>query len=338
VGYRIAIFGHGSIGKRHLRIVRESLPDAEILVVRHSENSEVPKSADRVTSSIEEAVAFAPHMAVIANPAPFHLRSSSAMLEAGCHVLVEKPIATETDGIEELLVRAKALGLVFQVGYNLRFHPSLIEFRRLVQQDSVGTIHTVRCEIGHHLSAWRPVSDYRQGVSARRDLGGGVLLELSHEIDYLQWVFGEVVWVGAWTGHVSWLDVDVEDCAQLTLCHRSPSLEGEVVASLNMDFIRHDPTRYCTAIGSEGSLRWNGMSGTVECFRAGAGAWTETFRHDTGRDETYMAQWSHFLHCVKTGEKPIAGAEEGLSALRVVEAARLSAGRSGMRQNVSAST
>ncbi len=335
MGYRIAIFGHGSIGKRHLRIVRESLPDAEILVVRHSENRDIPEFADRVTSSIEDAVTFAPQLAVVANPAPFHLLSTSAMIEAGCHVLVEKPLAAETSGIRELLDRAEALGLVIQVGYNLRFLPSLVEFRRLVRQGVVGGILSVRCETGQHLSGWRPGSDYRQGVSARRELGGGVLLELSHEIDYLQWIFGEVEWVGAWAGRVSHLETDVEDCAHLTLCHRG-ALDGrEVMTSLNMDFIRHDATRVCTAIGSKGSLKWNGVSGTVELLMSGESTWRELYCHTAERDESYSAQWSNFFQCIRKGEKPLVGGREGLSVLHVVDAARHSIGESGKRWVVS---
>ena len=90
-----------------------------------------------------------------------------------------------------------------QVGYNLRCFPSLSRFRDLIHEDLFGKPLSVRCEIGQYLPDWRPTSDYRAGVSARSDLGGGALMELSHEIDYLSWIFGDVEWVSSWVGNVS---------------------------------------------------------------------------------------------------------------------------------------
>jgi predicted dehydrogenase len=331
---RIVIFGHGSIGKRHLKIVRESIPSAEIMVVRHTFTNQVPEYADIVAVSTEQAVAFAPQMAIIANPAPFHLQAATAMLNIGCHVFIEKPISTESNGLQEFIDKATATGLVCQVGYNLRYLSSLVKFRDLIKEGTIGIIHSVRCEIGQALPSWRPQSDYRNGVSARNDLGGGVLLELSHEIDYLQWIFGEINWVSAWIGQVSLLDIDVEDVVHVTMEHGSSFQNKGVVSSLNMDFFRFDTTRCCTAIGSNASLRWNGISGSVQIFEHRTPTWTELFHEDGGVYNTYQEQWSHFLNCVRNNKKPIVGLTEGFSVLRVVDAIRTSALNSGLIQKI----
>ena len=104
------------------------------------------------------------------------------------------------DGVDDLLGTVRARGVICQVGYNLRYLPSLSRFRDLINEGLVGGPLSVRCEIGQYLPNWRPDTDYRTGVTARSDLGGGVLLELSHEIDYLRWIFGEVEWVSSWVG------------------------------------------------------------------------------------------------------------------------------------------
>jgi predicted dehydrogenase len=75
------------------------------------------------------------------------------------------------------------------------FLPSLIEFKRQIFSEKLGKIYSIRAEIGQYLPGWRPESDYRICVSVQQKLGGGVLLELSHEIDYLSWIFGRVDWV-----------------------------------------------------------------------------------------------------------------------------------------------
>jgi len=190
--HRVLIVGYGSIGQRHLKIVRESLPDAIIMVFRHQPTTTIPEMANLVTSSMEDVRLFVPEAAIVANPAPFHLEIAKALAEMGCHLLIEKPISDNLDGVEDLLGTVRAAGVICQVGYNMRYLPSLSRFRDLINQGLVGRPLSVRCEIGQYLPNWRPASNYRTGVSARSELGGGVLLELSHEIDYLCWIFGDV--------------------------------------------------------------------------------------------------------------------------------------------------
>lgn len=252
---RILIVGLGSIGKRHLRLARALLPNADIRVLRHQAGSAVPDSANGSFSSIDEAIAFAPQTAVIASPAPFHIATAQALAEAGVHLLIEKPLSASLNGVMQLLETCQKQGTVLLTGYNLRFLPSLQRFRDLLGDGVIGKVLSVRCEIGQYLPSWRPDADYRQGVSARRELGGGALLELSHELDYLRWIFGEVDWVKATLSRQSSLALDVEDTAHLTLGF-APADDGhQLIGTVNMDFVRHDTTRLCTTIGENGSLR-----------------------------------------------------------------------------------
>jgi len=319
---RILIVGLGSIGTRHLRLARDLLPDADIRVLRHREGGAVPEYANGCCFSLEQAIAFAPQLAVIAGPATFHMRTAQPLAQMGVHLLVEKPLSASPDGVPLLLETCREQGTVLLTGYNLRFLPSLQRFRDLVQGNAIGRVLSVRCEIGQHLSSWRPDADYRQGVSARRELGGGALLELSHELDYLRWIFGEVDWVKATLSRQSGLEIDVEDCAHLILGF-APGADGHrLIGSANLDFIRHDSTRLCTAIGENGSLRWNGLTGVVELFEAGAKAWREVFSHQHQRDDSYLAEWRHFLDCIRERKTPLISGEDGLEVLRIIDAAR----------------
>jgi predicted dehydrogenase len=324
---RILIVGHGSIGQRHLRIARGLLPDAFICVLRHQRCESVPEYANDCVSSLEEALAFAPQLAVIANPATLHLQIARPLAKAGVHLLVEKPLSAVLEGLEEFLATCKERSLVLMTAYNLRFSPSLQEYRRLIQSGIVGKIISVRCEIGQYLPSWRPESDYRNSVSATHKLGGGVMLELSHEIDYLRWIFGEVEWINATLAKLSNLEIDVEDTAHLVLGFQVDLDGRRLIANLNMDFVRQDTTRQCIAIGEQGSLRWNGVTGTVELFPAGGSAWQLLFSHLPVRDETYMHEWQHFLECIRQRSSPLINGEDGYAALRIIEAARQSATR-----------
>lgn len=326
---RVLIVGLGSIGKRHLRLARELLPNADIQVLRRQKCASTPEYANGCFSNLNQAIDFAPQLAVIASPSTFHIATARSLAQSGVHLLVEKPLSASLDGVAHLLETCHQQGTVLQTGYNLRFLPSLQRFRYLLNENVIGRVLSVRCEIGQYLPSWRPDTDYRQGVSARRELGGGALLELSHELDYLRWIFGEVDWVKATLSRQSDLEIDVEDTAHLILGF-VPAADGhQLIGTVNLDFIRHDTTRLCTAIGVNGSLRWNGLTGVVEQFGAGAKEWRELFNYSHQRDDSYLAEWQNFIACVTEQKTPLITGEDGLKVLQIIEAARISAASGG---------
>ena len=327
---RILIAGLGSIGKRHLRLARELLPKADIRILRHHATSEVPEFSNGCFFNIEEAIVFAPQIAVIASPAPFHIATAQYLAEAGVHLLIEKPLSAVLDGVTQLLETCQKQGTVLLTGYNLRFLPSLQRFRDLLGENVIGKVLSVRCEIGQYLPSWRPDSDYRQGESARHELGGGALLELSHELDYLHWIFGEVDWVKATLCRQSSLEIDVEDTVHLTLGF-SPTTDGhQLIGTVNLDFVRHDTTRLCTAIGESGSLRWNGITGEVAMYEVGAKEWCELFSHPHQSDDSYRAEWKNFIACVTEHQMPLITGKDGLKVLQIIAASRNSAASGGL--------
>jgi predicted dehydrogenase len=326
---RLLVVGHGSIGKRHLRIARSLLPQADIRVMRHEPCETTPEHANGCMSSIEGALAFSPQAAVISNPATLHMRVAQPLARSGVHLLIEKPLADAARSVPDLLAICRRRGTVLMTAYNLRFSPSLQRFREEIQAGRVGKIVSVRCEIGQYLPTWRPGADYRKGVSASRALGGGALLELSHEIDYLRWIFGDIAVVNAVLSRQSSLEIDVEDTAHLVLGFASDSAGRRLLASLNMDFVRHDTTRTCLAIGESGTLRWNALTGAIDVLEGGAASWEEIFVRAPQMDETYIAEWRHFLACVRDGAAPCVTGEDGLAALEIIEAARASAAQLG---------
>jgi predicted dehydrogenase len=208
------------------------------------------------------------------------------------------------------------------IGYNLRYSSSLNQYRKLIQEETIGKILSVRCEAGQYLPSWRSGSDYKKGVSANRELGGGVLLELSHEIDYLRWIFGEVEWVRGTLSRQSALEIDVEDSAHLVLGF-IPEFEGpQMIATVNLDFIRKDRTRNCVAIGENGSLRWNGLTGTIEIYDQAVGLWQTIFTQEPSDEDTYLAEWRDFLNCIDSLDMPLSSGLDGLKVLEIIEAAQ----------------
>lgn len=320
---RILIVGHGSIGKRHLRLARNFFPDADIRVLGHLKRTSMPEHSNGFFNNIDDLHNFVPQLAVIASPAPFHIEVALKLTEQGVHLLIEKPIATSVEKIPQLLELSKRNNTILLVGYNLRFMSSLQKFRESIHSQTIGKVLSVRCEIGQFLPSWRPNTDYKQCVSARSSLGGGALLELSHEIDYLRWIFGEIQWVSATLCKQSDLDIDVEDTAHLIFGFNSEEIDKrQLVASVTLDFIRHDTTRLCTAIGDKGSLRWDGVTGAIKQFDINKKTWIDIDHiHD---EDSYVAEWSHFLKCIAGDENPITTGRDGLKVIEIIEAARQS--------------
>lgn len=304
------IVGLGSIGRRHLRVLRSIEPEGRITVWRqHSKRGESDEAAeaDATVYSLETALAEEPEIAILANPAPYHIETALELATHGVHLLIEKPLSSRLDGINELIQLCRSRGLVLMVGYNLRFHEGLIALRAAIVRGRIGRLLSIRAEVGQYLADWRSGSDYRRGVSARAELGGGAVLELSHELDYVRWLCGEIESVSAWVGRVSELEIDVEDTAEILL-----QFKNGVIGSVHLDMVQRVPVRICRVVGTEGTLEWDGISGAVRLFKPGVDAPLELRAAGPGeRDAMYRAELAHFLGCVSGQREPRITGEDG---------------------------
>lgn len=323
----VAIVGFGSAGARALEVLRELRPDADFLVLSRSKSS----GLNGVTaSSFNELLTFAPDAVVLAGPATTRQDVLRHLGDLEVPFFIEKPLGhslSEAIAVVDLLGPAVEQS---QLGYNLRFSESLIAFREIVRAGRVGRVLRFSAETGQYLPDWRPGKDYRETVSARAILGGGVLLELSHEIDYLRWIFGEWEWVSAWVGRTSSLEIDVEDTALVTIGVRGEESVGQLVGQLSLDFVRRDKTRTVTAVCENGTIRWDGIAGTVDLYDPSESRWANLVT-DSASPSSYEAQWASFLSVVEQKTRPLVGIKDGVEVLRALEAIRQSQEQFGVR-------
>jgi predicted dehydrogenase len=322
---RILIVGYGSIGQRHLRIVRALHPSASIAILRQQSGSQVPDGANYCFYNIEDALKFCPDVALIASPATHHLAVAIPLAANGVHMLIEKPISDVSCYVSDFLEKGMRSNSVIAVGYNLRHSLSLKKFKEMLLQNIVGVPWSVRSEVGQFLPSWRPLSDYKKSVSSQKKLGGGVLLELSHEIDYLQWIFGDIDWVQSVLTRQSNLEIDVEDSAHIIIGFHKNAGEHALIGTINMDFIRRDATRICTVIGEIGSLRWDGIRGIVQRYDDREMGWVDVYSNQGGKDDPYIFQWQEFLSLIRGHSGACASGLDGLKVVEVVESIRIAA-------------
>lgn len=325
---RILIVGYGSIGRRHLKNLNFNYPSLSIAILRHDRAKKVlidSNKFDHCFFDLKTAIKFKPDAAIIANPSSFHIEIAIALAKKGVNLLVEKPISSNSKNVKELIEVCDKNQIVLKVAYNLRFLSSLQFFRKLATQEKIGKIFSVHSTVGQYLPDWRPDVDYRQTVSAQSVLGGGALLELSHEIDYIQWIFGRISSVVAIVSKQSNLKVDVEDTASLLMEVSNSRNNSSIVVSLNMDFNRHDKSRLCYAIGEKGTLKWDGVSNLVEFKSANKDKFQVLYSKSTDRNITYEEEIKAFIEQISGKESLLlATGSEGLSVVKVIESAKKS--------------
>ena len=275
------------------------------------------KIADKIVYTMEDAIDAGIQATVIATPAIYHIRQATKLIEANIHVLVEKPLShnmTDVDNFLEISENSDVVGLV---GYCLRYDPAAKQFKKLLNSKKIGQILCVDVDCSSYLPDWRPNQDYRQSVSARKELGGGVLLELSHELDYIRWFFGYIESVSAVLQNSGTLSLDVEDNADLIL----KTVEGLPI-SVHLDFNSRNVRRTCSVKTSNGDLIWDAASKKVIWRMAKGSEKVESFNYD--KDEIYRQQLQHFFNCIEHGQAPMVTLESGAAVLQIVEAAKKS--------------
>lgn len=256
----VAVIGLGNISKRHRKNIRLLYPGAAIVAVSASgrEPLEAVENADLVAVSLAEAIALQPAFAIVASPASAHAGHACALMQAGIPALIEKPIAASVADSLVILNTQKQTRTPAAVAYCLRYLPSAQIVKQALCNQQLGAIYTVHINIGQYLPDWRPGSDYRESVSAQRKLGGGVLLELSHELDYLQWLFGNQNVQYACLRNSQELALEVDEIADLVLSNDKGTL-----SLLHLDFLQKSPCRRCIIIGSEARLEWDLIRNSV---------------------------------------------------------------------------
>jgi len=326
---RFVIAGLGSIGRRHLRLLKRLKPESTITLVRSGKGGDWSEEAlaDHVVASIEDALEHSPDAAIIATPASQHLQQALQLAGAGVHLFIEKPVSVSADGVDALIDVVTQKRVKVLVGYVLRHDPAAQCFRAWLRGAEIGKVLHASIECGSFLPEWRPDQDYRRCVSASRELGGGVLLELSHDLDYLCWFFGRPREVQGWLANSGILDIDVEDQADLIVTNA----DG-VPIHVHLDFNRRRPTRRCVVQTSEGELAWDGISKQVAWRKAGSEPRVQGFPY--GRDELYRRQLKHFIGCVEEDREPAVSLADGLMVLQLIDAAR-QADASGCKMSLS---
>lgn len=319
---KILIAGFGSIGRRHLRNLR-SLGETDFVLLR-SNKSTLPDDEIAglpVEMDITAALAHHPDAVVISNPTALHLNVAIPAARVGCAILMEKPVSHSLERLEEFKKAVNIAGSRVLLGYQFRFHPGLQQVKTWLSDGMVGRPMSYRAHWGEYLPNWHPWEDYRTSYTSRMDLGGGVVVTLSHPIDYLRWFLGDVKSLWAFSGRLSDLEIQVEDFAEIGLQHKNG-----VTGSLHLDYFQQPPSHTLEITGTAGRITWDNADGSARLFQAETGKWTDSFLPSNfDRNDLFMAESRHFLDVARGKADPACTLEDGEAVLNICQAVHQSA-------------
>jgi len=319
--YRALVVGCGSIGRRHAKNLKSlGLRGLAFCDTNVEALQQCRKDVEgELFSNYGEALgSFKPDLVLVCTPPVYHVEEALLALRARAHVFIEKPLSHESSGVEILIAEARRHDRSVQIGYNLRFHPGLQILKELIDSGKIGRVLWLNVEAGQYLPDWRPWQNYRESYSARKELGGGIILDGSHELDYICWLLGRPTEVSCRAEHLSGLEVNVEDSAWIYL-----TFPERRRAELHLDFVQRTYTRTCKVVAETGTALWDFTSQEVRWFSADEPGW-HSIPYVFEANDMYVAEMRHFLESLGRGTGPLIDLEQGRDLIRVVEAAKKS--------------
>ena len=321
---RILIAGLGSVGQRHARNLR-ALRGAGIELLafrRRGLRHVVTDSLGRDDSfdveaelgihafhELDAALAAKPDAVFVCTPTSRHLEVAQRAAEAGCHLFIEKPVSSSLAGVDLLAHAVARQGLVALVGCQWRFHPCVRALRDVLEKGTLGAVQHAEFDYAEYLPDWHPYEDYRQSYAARAELGGGVVLTQIHDFDLAWWLFGAPSAIRATGGHLSDLEIDVEDTVDATLDTRAGPVR------VRQTFASRAAHRTIAVHGERGTATLDLLAARLTFGPPSLAP--EVVRMDYQRNQMFVDEAAHFLSCVEGTATPAIPLADGIAVLKV---------------------
>jgi predicted dehydrogenase len=315
---KFLIVGYGSIGKRHCDNLKQ-IGGVEVAVLTH-QDMEIPNVT--VFHTLEEAMRQDYDAALVTNETSSHIPTAIALAERGCNLFIEKPLSHSIKDVDKLIKLVSRHNLKVMTGCVMRFHPAVNLGKELIQQGKIGRIISAQIQAGQYLPDWHPGRDYTISYSARLDKGGGVILDLIHELDYAYWFFGNASRVFALCGKKSDLQIETEDTAEIML-----EFQNGVWCQVHLDYVRRVPARSFSITGSEGVVEGDIINNNIRVIgSSGKKEDIGTTGSNFNTNSMYITELKHFIDYINGSIKqPLISLEDGARVLKIALAAKESA-------------
>jgi predicted dehydrogenase len=307
---KILVVGCGSIGKRHIRNLI-SINAGEIIACDTSKGKLDDVRTEfsiKTFSNIEEALNVDEYTAAfICSPPSFHVTQALQLVNMGVHCFIEKPLSRDLTGVDELIELSSKKKKVVLIGYTIRFSFLLNKMKEMIDNQVIGNILFLKASVGYYLPYWRPSEDYRKGYGAKAELGGGILLDASHEIDYIRYLAGEVTNVSSICKKLSNLEINTEDFAEITMHH-----ENGIYSQIHLDYLQSNYRRSCEVVGDNGMLIWDINERVLKQYSLKDKEYHVYYEGlNADSNAPFIEETKHFFRCIRGLEKPLICLKEG---------------------------
>ena len=297
----ILVIGAGSIGERHIRcFLKTGRARASVCEIDRAllDRMEIDYDLSQSYGDLGDALSSKPKAVVIAAPAHLHISMAIRAVEAGCHLLIEKPLSTDISGVEDLKRRVLEQRLVAQVGYTLRHHPLVAKVKDEIVQGRWGLPLQLTIMSGQHFPAHRPA--YREVYYARHETGGGAVQDgLTHFLDIAQWWLGSIDRLTGDMEHLSLEGVEVEDTVNVLARH------GDIMGSYHFNQHQYPNESVFTLVCERGTLRLELCANRLRIMDRPDGDWEDEISNAFQRDDIFVSQANSFLDAIE-GQPSIA--------------------------------
>lgn len=293
----ILVFGAGSIGERHLGILQKlGYTNLWVYRQRNLPLRTMDAGTLRVISDLSELDREQFAASIVCTPTAQHLPQTLWCVRRHIPVLIEKPLSNTLEGLEELEIALAQQPTLIQVAYMLRYHPFFQKIKNLIETQELGTLLSMQTYWGEYLPDWHPWEDYRQSYAARQELGGGVALTLSHDLDLVNWLADSPVknW-NTLKNYRSSLEINVESGADVSLAY-----ENGLTAHCHLNFHERVPRRWYRFVFGEGSVEVDYLQATYTVMQPGQEI--STLRLENfDRNQLFENQTTDFFQKINSG-------------------------------------
>jgi len=253
--------GLGSIAERHISNLL-LIGETDIIAYRRNDLPlRTIKKRIKTFTNINEALSQKPDVAFITTPSAFHTPLALILAKNNCYLFIEKPLSTSFNEIGKLKKIVKKKKLSVQIGFMMRYHPAIKKIKELLSKNTIGEPIFARVDWGEYLPAWHPWEDYKKSYSASKELGGGPIFTLCHDIDLMSWFFGKPKSVYALANNRSSLSISTEHCAELLFHY-----PNKLIVEIHLDFLQLPPKRTWEIVGTDGKIQYDYYKNLLEIY------------------------------------------------------------------------
>lgn len=300
---KVLIIGIGSIGRKHIMALRAIMPNVEIVALRHSPGAEVFEDVQNIYSFDDVNVSIF-DFAIIANPTSKHKQTINELIEYRIPLFIEKPIHSSLD-VEQLIEQIQSFKILTYIACNLRFLDCLIFAKEFVQNQDIRQLNEVNVYCGSYLPNWRPGTNFKQSYSAIPEMGGGVHIDLIHELDYIYWIFGSPLKTRKFFSNRSSLGIDAYDYANYLMEYRGFSV------NVILNYYRRDVKRNMELVFENGTIEVDLLNNQVKKKDE------ILFSSSQKISDTYKPQMGYFIDCIKTEQQSMNTAKDAFNVLKI---------------------